>query len=210
MAEPVVTLYINTNTEGAPSWTEVKAKESIFFGNSNSSSGLIDKLTVPRTGILESSEVWKSSKLYYTSGTQCTTFVVPSVVGQNQNVFRILFADNATTNPPRVKAWDDSGFSTTVKPLFAGTAASTNTSLLKAIETTGGAPAQNWCTINTVNAGGNTVNALKGSTNYLEFAALAGANTSKLFTMAMYVPSDLVNISPTEFNIFLQIEYDYV
>ena len=210
MAEPVVTMEINTGTELAPVWTDVPIRQSVFFNNANSTSGFNDKLIVSRDTTLEAPEMWLSEKLYHVSGTQCATFVVPSVVGQTQNVIRFTFTGAATTTPPRLKAWDDSGATTITKPIFVGTADSGNTSLLKATETTGGAPIQNWCLINTQVAGAAATNSLEGNTHYVECAALAGAGTSKIFTLALFVPSDLVNVSASEFNIYLQMEYDWI
>jgi len=209
MAEPVVTMYINTGTEGAPVWTEIDSDVSLFLTGPDSSFGYGDNIDVPRTSFNTAEEAWLSKELYYVSGTQSTVFVIPSAVLQYQNVLRVLFSGDATTTPPRLKAWDDSNATTTTKKIFTGTATSTNTSLLKATETTGGAPAANWCLITTGAAGAAVTNALKGSTQYVECAAIAGAGTSKYFTLALFSPNDLTDITSSDFNIYLQVEYDY-
>jgi len=209
MGQPVVTIYINTGTEGTPVWTEITSKASLFLTGPASSFGYGDNIDVPRTSFNVGEEAWLSKELYYVSGTQSSVFTIPSSATQNQNVIKVTFADYDTTNAPKLKAWDDSGADSNTKKIFAGTTTSSSSSLLKATETTGGAAAQNWCTITTETAGAATTNSLKGSTNYVQCSAVASADTSKYFNLALFSPNDLVTLKNTDFNIYLQIEYDY-
>jgi len=143
--------------------------------------------------------------------TQCTTY--DGTLNTNQNVLRIYFANYGTSTAPILTAWDDNNFNTTDNEVLAGTSATSNTSWIKAVETTSGAPGASWTgsTVSLAN-GSNPVggpNCLKGNTYYVPCASTASANSAKLFNIVWYVPSD-ASAGTTGHSCVLTIRYCYV
>ena len=60
-----------------------------------------------------------------------------------QNVFRITFSE-ATSDNPRLEAWDDFSFSTYAKEIFTGSSGNGSKPILAAVATTDAAPATDW------------------------------------------------------------------
>ena len=81
------------------------------------------------------------------------------------NVLKIKFSE-ATSDIPKLEAWDDENFNTVANEIFAGTSGNINKPMLSAVATTDGAPASSWKPASAT-AGGATINRLKGSTNYV-------------------------------------------
>jgi hypothetical protein len=188
LAAPTITFYINSGTEEAPSWTEVTASMTFYFGGPGTTAGVLQPVTAPAAGTKIAEELWGALTASYGSGVQCATY--DGTVNTNQNVIRIYFADNPTSTAPILTAWDTTAHSTTNYEMLAGTPGTSLSSWLKAIETTSGTPPAGWCTATTKIAGASTCNALCGDTNYVQCVTSALANTAKLFNLVSYVPSD--------------------
>jgi len=186
MAPPTVTFYLNEGTEGSPTWAEVTSGETIYFTGPDTTGSSIDPVTAPTSGTKWAEELWHGSGGSY---TQCTTYT--GTVNTNQNVFRIYFANNPTSTAPILTYYDDTSHGADPSDeIAAGTAGTSNTGWIKAIETTGGAPGAGWCTATTGTSGGATTNCLDGDQRYVQCASPASANSQKLFNMATYIPSD--------------------
>jgi hypothetical protein len=188
MTAPTVTFYINSGTDGAPSWTQVTSSMAFYFGGPNTTASSLDAVTAPASGTKVADTLWGANYPTYGSGTQCSTYT--GAVNTNRNVVGILFATNPTSTAPILQSWDTTSHSTTAYEMLAGTAGTSNTSWLKAYETTTGAPGSNWCTATTATAGANNPNALCGNTNYVQCATAATANETKTFNLVCWVPSD--------------------
>lgn len=205
MAQPTVTIYINNGTEATPSWTEVGSTDTIYFTGPDTTTTTLDPVTAPAIGAKWAEELWEGTA---STHTQATTFVAPDNATQNANVLRVYFANEPTSTPPELTAWDDNTHSTTAVEMLAGTTETSSTSFLKAAETTGAAPAQNWATYTTATSGGASINALKGTDNYIVCSSVASANTEKTFAIACVVPSDATS-GTTGHTPVLTVRYTY-
>jgi len=106
-----------------------------------------------------------------------------------QNVFKITFSE-ATSDAPRLEAWDDFSFSTTTKEVFAGTVGNGSKPILCGVATTDAAPASGWVPA-AATAGGATINRMEGSTSYLDLAAAAVAAAGAVrFNLDWEIPYD--------------------
>ena len=121
---------------------------------------------------------------------QCGTYT--GAVNTNRNVLRFTFSA-ATSTAPILTAYDDDNFDSVISEILAGTTVTSNSSFLKAVETTSGAPGGAWCTVSTNDASNPSggPNALKGSDRYVPCSAVAGAGGTKLFNIVSYCPSDV-------------------
>lgn len=141
--------------------------------------------------------------------SQCTTY--DGTLNTNQNVLKITFSE-ATSTAPILTAWDDSNLNSVTNEILAGTSGTSNTSWLKAVETTSGAPGSSW-TSSTVSLDDNSnpaggPNALKGNDRFVPCASTASAGSSKLFNIVCYVPSD-ANSGTSGHTFVLSIRYSY-
>ena len=187
MTAPTVTFWINTGTDLAPAWQEVTASMAFYFGGPATTGSALDPVTAPAIGVKVAEQLWGATYPGYGSGVQAALY--DGTVNLNQNVMSIFFANNPTTTPPILTAWDDTSHSTVIQEMLAGTSETGNTSWLKAIETTAGAPIAPWCDEATAYAGANSPNALCGDTNYVQCASAAIANERKIFNFVCFVPA---------------------
>jgi hypothetical protein len=106
-----------------------------------------------------------------------------------QNVFRIVFSE-ATSNPPKLEAWDDFSFSTTDKEVFTGTVGNGSKPIFVAVATTDAAPSSSWVPSAAV-AGGDVANRMKGTDSYINLSAAAIAATEAVrFNVNWEIPFD--------------------
>lgn len=190
MAAPEVSLYINTGSEGSPSWTEVATTDTMAFGGTNTTSGSIEKVTAPAAGLAVAPELWAGSVSSWPAGTfnQCATY---GSVNTNQYVLKVSFATNPTSTAPILTYYDDVDHGADPDDEMAtGTSGTNNTGFLKAIETTDGQPAASWCSGTTGVAGASTINCLDGDQSFVQCAAAATAGADKYFNMCGWLPSD--------------------
>lgn len=210
MAEPIVTVYINTGTELFPVWTLVDSTKGLFFNGTLGDQFHWEAIITERILAVNPASLWISDIYNYSSNAvQIATYVPPTLLAQNQNVLRAFFAGAATTAAPILTAWDDSTLTTTIKQCLTGTANTANTSFFKGTESTLGAPVQNWCLVGTTNAGGNIINELNGAVNFVQCAAIAVAGGQKLFVLAMFVPSDAY-LTGIMTDVVFTIQYDWI
>ena len=206
MAAPTVTFRINTGTEGTPTWTTITSGKALYWTGPDTTASVKDPVQAPETGNKVAEEMWVGDYPTYASGVQCTTY--DGTVNTNQNVLSIYFATNPTSTAPKLTAWDTSAHSTIVKEALAGTSGSSNTSLIKAVETTAGAPGASWCTITTESAGGASTNALAGNDHYVQCASAATADSAKIFNIVLWIPSD-IGAGTTGHDPVLTCQYTY-
>lgn len=194
MAAPTVHFYINTNTEGSPTWTEILAADVIMPTGPDTTADpeFYDPVTAPGSGCKIAEELWidddSASSAPY--AFECGT-VYDGTVNTNQNVFRIFFETNPTSTAPILTAYDTSSHAADpAKEICTGTTTSNSAGWIKAIETTASAPGASWCTCGTTSAGGASTNCLDGDQRYVVCASAASANSAKLFNFVVYVPDD--------------------
>ncbi len=60
MAQPDVTIYINTGTEGAPVWTEITSTKALYFADTQSSADYLDTINTPRSSSKNPAKLWIS------------------------------------------------------------------------------------------------------------------------------------------------------
>lgn len=123
------------------------------------------------------------------------------------NVLRATFSE-ATSNIPKLMAFDDYNFTTTAKEIFTGTVGNGNKSMLCAIANTDGPPADPAWKPTTAVPGGATANRLKGATSYVNLSSAAiNAGGSVLFNMCWEIPSDAS--IPSDLFAVVMIEFNY-
>lgn len=207
MAAPTVSWHINSGTEGVPTWTEVLATDAFYFTGPATTPTSADPVTAPASGAKLAEELWKGDASPYANGVQCTTY--DGTVNTNQNLMRVYFADNPTSTPPELHAWDANDHTSADKEILAGTVSTNNTSYIKAIETTDGAPGPGWCnetTANTPASGGAT--GLRGDDGYITCSSAAIANSEKLFNLVCYVCAE-TGAGLTGHDPVLTVKYTY-
>ena len=218
MAEPTVTVAINTGTELVPVWTTLVSpggtvSRALYFGGNASTVSWLEPIEVPQIAPINAGTMWVSTPQGFQAPTGETLpisiYVPPTALVQVQNIMQVSFVGAATVNPPFLTAWDDSTMTTTAKQCIAGTAQSGNTGYFKATESTLGAPVQNWCLIGTTNPGGNIINELNGNANFCQCALFAPAGGVKKFVIAMFIPNDAY-LTGAENNIVFELEYDWI
>ena len=203
MGQPTVSIYINTGTEASPTWTEVTSAKTIYFAGSGTSSTTYNAVIKPASGSKVAEELWIGDSPY-ANGQKCTTY--DGTVNTNQNVLRVYFANYGTATAPILTAYDNTSHNSTNVAILAGTTTSENKSLIKAVETTNGAPSANWCSITTGTAGGASVNDLKGDTDYVVCSSAASANSHKLFNIVAFCPYD-INVG--DYAVVLSVKYTW-
>ena len=187
MAAPIVTILYNDATEGAPNWVDIGVGDTIYFTGPDSTVASIDPVTAPVTGTKIAEELWIGASGTY---AECDT-VYDGTVNENQYVLQVYFEDNPTSTAPILTYYDSSAHGADpADEIAAGTADTSNTGWIKAIETTGGAPGAAWCAEDTATAGADDVNCLDGDQRYVQCAAVALADTAKYFNIVCYCPSD--------------------
>ena len=123
-----------------------------------------------------------------------------------QNVLRVTFSE-ATSDIPRLEAWDSYAFTTTVNEVFAGTAGNSNKPMIAAVATTNAAPISAWVPA-AVTAGGATINLLKGSTNFVNLSnAVVAQGGTVRFNLNWKVPFDAA--IPSNMAAVLVIRFSY-
>lgn len=121
------------------------------------------------------------------------------------NVIRIVFSE-ATSSFPKLLAYDNMSFNSTLNQVFTGTAGNGMISMLSAVATTNTPPVAAWKPV-AATAGGATINRLKGSTSYVNLSnAIVPQNGSIKFNLCWEIPSDasipanLASVLVIEFN----------
>jgi len=128
-----------------------------------------------------------------------------------QKVIRVTFSE-ATSDRPKLEAWDDYAFAATTHEIFTGTAGNSNQPMLCAVGTTDAAPTSDWA-ISTPVGGGATINLLKGSTDYVFLSAASipattpGTDDYVTFNVNWEIPSDAS--IPSDLAAVLVIRFSY-
>jgi len=106
-----------------------------------------------------------------------------------QNVVRITFSE-ATSDIPKLEAWDDYAFSTVLHEVFTGTSGNGSKPMIGAVATTDAAPISAWMPVSGT-SGGATINRMKGTANFINLAAaaIAAAGTVR-FNLNWEIPYD--------------------
>jgi len=123
-----------------------------------------------------------------------------------QNVIKVTFSE-ATSDIPKLMAYDDYNFATTDHEVFGGTVGNGNKSMISAVATTDGAPVASWKPASAT-PGGATINRLKGATSYVNLSAAAlAAGESVMFNLCWEIPSDAA--IPSDLFAVFMIEFNY-
>lgn len=192
MAEPTIALEINEGSEGTPSWVAIDTalrwtgKDGVGDPHPapvlDAGDAFFDNGSAPDDG-----ELWHDT----TSDAQIT------VAGRNtnQNVLRAreTGAADGTADPPELTAYDDAtdaGNRTAPTVwLLAGTAGTSSVSVIRAVETTGGAPSTGWTGQDHDSTPGEGA-ALAGDSSKVTCSSVLAASGSKTFNLAACVPHD--------------------
>jgi hypothetical protein len=189
MAEPVIQLQLNEGTENTPSWVQI-GTAARWTGNAGindpfpapiSGASWFDDATAPNDG-----EFWHDG----------TTDIKIEEAGRNtnQNVLRAQEQGTAASaDPPEFTAYDDAtdAGNRTAPTIWvlAGTTTSGNVSIMRGVETTGGAPGSDWQ--NQVH--GSTPsegNCLDGDADKVTCSSVIGVSGTKEFNVAAHCPDD--------------------
>lgn len=218
MAEPVIQLELNDGIEGAPTWTVIgdaarwvgpdAAQEALTdpfpAGAADGDEAFFDNTTAPDTG-----ELWNEI-----SGAANDVQITVAGRALNQNCLRALEtgAADGTSDPPELSAYDDAtdaaNRTAPTTSILTGTAGSGNFSFIRAVETTGGAPAAGWGTQvhDAAPSVGNQLDGNKAGEKVVCSSVLA-ASGNKLFQLAACAPHD----SPAGLTSFVYaLQYTYV
>lgn len=217
MAEPTIVLQLNEGTEGTPTWATIDTAAR-WVGPDSADGALTDPFIAP---VLDATDHFFDNTTNPNDGelwnekagvdTLCT------VAGRNsnQNVLRALEtgASDGTADPPEFTAYDDAtdGGNRTAPTvwLLVGTAGSSSISIMRGVETTGGAPAAGWSTqVHDANPGGGTSGEeLQGDTEKVTCSSALAASGNKTFNLAACAPHD----STAGLTAFIyQLQYTYV
>jgi len=123
------------------------------------------------------------------------------------NVFKITFSE-ATSDAPRLEAWDDYAFNTVNHEVFSGTTGNSLKPMIGAVATTDSPSiSSDWMPVSAT-AGGATINRLKGDTNYVNLDnAAVSASGSVLFNLNWEIPYDAS--IPSDLAAVLVIRFSY-
>lgn len=215
MAEPSITLQLNEGTEGTPTWANIDTAAR-WVGPDAADGALTDPFPAPigdadnaffdNTAAPNDGELWNEKA---GTDTHCT------VAGRNsnQNVCRALEGGtDATADPPEFTAYDDAtdGQNRTAPTiwLLTGTTGTSNISCIRAVETTGGAPAAGWSSqVHNANPGGGTSGEeLQGDTEKVTCSSALATSGNKLFNLAACAPHDS---TAGETTFVYQLQYTY-
>lgn len=124
-----------------------------------------------------------------------------------QNVFRITFSE-ATSDIPRLEAWDDYAFNTVTHEVFTGTSGNSSEPMIGAVDTTDAAPASTWMPAAGNGANDTDANRLKGTTYYIGLGSSAvSAAGTVLFNLNWEIPYDAS--IPSDLAAVLVIRFSY-
>lgn len=207
MAEPTFQWQLNYGTEGTPTWETWSADISRWTGPS----GVGDAMPAPVSGAnwFDNTTPPDDGELWLDASTD--RFIAVAGRALNQNVLQIIETGaEPTADPPEFTAYDDATdaanrTSPTTWPMI-GTAASNNKSCLRAVETTGGAPAASWGT-QVYTADPSVGACLDGEDSKLTCAAVFSGSDTKKFQLAHNVPSDVAVSGLITFVYSLQYTY---
>jgi len=186
-------MYVNVGSEITPVWVELTSSKSLWFGHEDTTATVFKPTIINNASseVVNPAVCWLGDFPVYGNGQKVATYVPVNSATQYSKVIRVTF-DEATTTPPKITAWKDNAKTTTDCEALNGTSLTSLTSLIKMIETTGGAPAQNWCANNyAIISGYAQMNALRGNDNYVTCANVGSAGGSKDFAIAVWVPANL-------------------
>lgn len=194
MAEPVIVLEVNENTEGSPTWTAIDTAIR-WTGPDGVGDGFRAPVGDGDDAFCDAGAAPNDGELWHDT----TVDVQVTVAGRNtnQNVLRAreTGGSDGTSDPPELAAYDDGtdGGNRTDPTvwLLAGTAGSSNISCARAIETTGGAPGAGWTgqDHDSAPAAGAALDGDKASEKVVCASALA-ASGNKIFNVAFCAPHD--------------------
>lgn len=123
-----------------------------------------------------------------------------------QNVVKVTFSQ-ATTDHPKLEAWDDFNTNSTLHEIFAGTVENGNIPMLSGVATTDGPPGALWKPVAPI-PGAATINRLLGSTNTVVLSSgNMGIGDTVRFNLCWEVPFDAT--VPADMDCVLVIRYSY-
>lgn len=210
MAEPTIIHEINEGTQGTPSWVAVDTALR-WTGPA----GINDPFPAPigdaDDAFFDNAAAPNDGELWHDAGSDAQITVAGR--NTNTNVLRIreTGGSDATADPPEFTAYDDAtdGANRTNPTvwLLAGTAGTSTISVIRAIETTGGAPDADWTgqDHDTAPVDGFALDGNKTGEKVVTAAVLAASGT-KTFNLAACAPHDA---TPGLTSFIYQTQYTY-
>lgn len=123
-----------------------------------------------------------------------------------RNVLKVTFSQ-ATSDYPKLEAWDDFNTNSTLHEIFTGTTENGDIPMLSGVGTTDGAPISNWKPA-APSVGGATINRLLGSTNYVILSSSnMGIGGTVRFNLCWEIPYDAT--VPADLDCVFVIRYSY-
>jgi hypothetical protein len=197
VAEPGITLRINTGTEGTPSWAAIDTAIR-WVGPDASAGDLTDPFVAP---VLDATDAFFDASTSPNDGElwhDTTTDAQVTVAGRNSNrntLEALEGGTDATSDPPEFTAFDDAtdaGNRTNPTTwLLVGTSGTSNVSCLRAGETTSASVGGDWNTHGHASApsAGNPLDGDQTSEKVTCSTVLAQSG-SKTFQLAACAPHD--------------------
>lgn len=129
-----------------------------------------------------------------------------------RQVMKILF-NKAISSHPRLEAWDNAAqmnlWTAPTSELLAGTASTGNKSWLAAADTTSALPSANWYANADERSKGTSPAKLMGSGAYLLLDGATIGVVSRMFNLALKVPSDAVQVGTTQHTPIIACRFYY-
>jgi hypothetical protein len=216
MPEPTIIMEFNDGTEGTPTWTAVDTALR-WVGPDASDGDLTDPFPA---GVVDADDRFfddvaspDDGELWHeTSGTDVQSTTAGRALNVNCIRVREAGGSDPTADPPVFTAYDDAADAgnrtNPTVAILAGTSGSSTISFIRAVETTGGAPAAGWGTQDHDSAP-SIGEALDGdqSGERVDTAAILAASGNKPFQLAACAPHD----SPTGLTSFVYaLTYTFV
>jgi hypothetical protein len=190
MAEPTINLQANEGTEATPSWVNIDTAVR-WTGNA----GVGDAFPAPISGASWFDDATAPDDGEFWHDTTTDAKLEEAGRNTNQNVIRALEsgASDGTADPPEFTAYDDAtDAGNRTAPtiwILIGTTTSGDVSIIRGVETTGGAPGSDWQNqpyASTPSEG----NCLEGDVDKVTCSSVLAASGNKLFNVAAHCPDD--------------------
>jgi hypothetical protein len=198
MAEPTITIYINTvASDAAPGWCTISTSQAIYWSGPNTDASVLDPVT--REVLNKWAEsLWIGNYPVYSGGTRIASYSKPSEAVIYSKMFMVSISSYDCSDYLELTAYDTTLHDYATLEIFgAGNVETDYTSWIKAKNTGYTTPTTvvvnslltGWCTFNTATSGASSVNALRGTFNFIRWTEVIPSTTNVFwFALAMAVP----------------------
>jgi len=189
MAEPVIQLQLNEGTEATPSWVQIDTA-----ARWTGPGGVGDPFPAPISGAawFDDDSAPDDGELWHDTGADVK--IEEAGRNTNQNVLRAQEQGTAASaDAPEFTAYDDAtdagNRAATSVWCLVGTTTTGGYSVIRAVETTGGAPGSDWQN-QTHNADPTEGSCLDGNVDFVTCGSVIGISGTKTFNLAANAPDD--------------------